>query len=117
MKHFITLLLITICFNFSQAQCTDLFISEYVEGWSNNKALEIYNPTANEIDLSAYSVSRYSNGGTTPSTTQLEGTIQPFDVFVLCLDKQDPNGTGYEAPILDGFFTYNDTITGLETTV
>ena len=64
MKHFITLLLITICFNFSQAQCTDLFISEYVEGWSNNKALEIYNPTNLAIDLSSYSVSRYTNGAT-----------------------------------------------------
>ena len=63
--------------------CSQLFFSEYVEGWSNNKALEIYNPTGNEIDLSAYSVSRYSNGGTTPSTTQLEGIINPYDVFVL----------------------------------
>ena len=28
------------------AQCNDaLFISEYIEGWSNNKAIEIYNPT------------------------------------------------------------------------
>ena len=97
--------------------CSQLFFSEYVEGWSNNKALEIYNPTGNEIDLSAYSVSRYSNGGTTPSTTQLEGIINPYDVFVLCLDKQDPNGTGYEAPVWDGFFTYTDSITGEEVTI
>ena len=36
----------------------DLFFSEYVEGWANNKALEIYNPTPNTIDLSNYSISR-----------------------------------------------------------
>ena len=31
--------------------CTELFISEYVEGSHNNKALEIYNPTDTDIDL------------------------------------------------------------------
>jgi predicted extracellular nuclease len=35
--------------NFAQAQCNELFISEYVEGTSNNKAIEIYNPTSNSI--------------------------------------------------------------------
>ena len=33
-------------------QCNELFISEYVEGYGNNRALEIYNPTANPVDLS-----------------------------------------------------------------
>ena len=38
---------------FSMAQdCSELFISEYAEGWSNNKAIEIYNPTGADIDLS-----------------------------------------------------------------
>ncbi len=31
----------------------DLFISEYVEGSSNNKALEIFNGTGGSIDLAA----------------------------------------------------------------
>jgi predicted extracellular nuclease len=48
----------------AQGNCTELFISEYVEGWSNNKALEIYNPTSQAINLSGYFVSRYSNGST-----------------------------------------------------
>ena len=29
--------------------CSELFISEYVEGSGNNKALEIYNPTTTSI--------------------------------------------------------------------
>ncbi|RLD54456.1 MAG: hypothetical protein DRJ01_18010, partial [Bacteroidetes bacterium] len=33
---------------------TDLFFTEYIEGSSNNKALEIYNGTDNDIDLSNY---------------------------------------------------------------
>ena len=36
------------------SQCDELFISEYVEGSRNNKALEIYNPTGSTIDLSQY---------------------------------------------------------------
>ena len=30
------------------AQCSELFISEYVEGYSNNKGVEIYNPTSED---------------------------------------------------------------------
>ncbi|MGB3618615.1 MAG: lamin tail domain-containing protein, partial [Catalinimonas sp.] len=42
--------------------CTDLFFSEYVEGSSSNKALEIYNPTDADIDLTGYRVELFSNG-------------------------------------------------------
>jgi len=46
----------------------DLFFSEYIEGTSNNKALEIYNGTGTAIDLAAegYVVQMYFNSGTTP---------------------------------------------------
>lgn len=84
--------------------CSDLFISEYVEGWNNNKALEIYNPTNATIDLSQYIVIRFSNGATSATSeyaVQLTGTIAPFDVHVGVVDKQDPSGTGNEAPVWD----------------
>jgi hypothetical protein len=84
--------------------CTELFISEYVEGWSNNKALEIYNPTNSTIDLSQYMVIRYSNGSSSADATnaiQLTGSVGPKDVHVGVLDKQDPLGTGQEAPVWD----------------
>ncbi len=117
MKKFITLLFIGLSANLIYAQCSDLFISEYVEGWSNNKALEIYNPTPNPIDLSYYSISRYTNGEFQASTPQqLEGTIQPYTTFVIGLDKRDPNGTGFEAPMWDGYYTYVDSISGEEVT-
>ena len=54
--------------------CSDLFFSEYVEGYGQNKAIEIYNPTTAPIDLSDYRVERYSNGATNSSeltTTKL----------------------------------------------
>lgn len=42
------------------AQTSDLFISEYVEGTSNNKAIEIYNGTGVAVDLSMYVVETYA---------------------------------------------------------
>jgi endonuclease/exonuclease/phosphatase family metal-dependent hydrolase len=55
---------------------TNLIISEYVEGSSNNKALEIYNPTASAISLSGYTVKVFFNGATSSTTTiTLSGTI------------------------------------------
>ena len=63
---------------------SDLMISEYVEGTSNNKALEFYNPTANTLDLSAYTVELYANGATKATNTQkLTGSLAPGAVLVL----------------------------------
>ena len=80
-------------------ECTELFISEYVEGSGNNKAIEIYNPTEAAIDLSAYNLVRYSNGSTQPSPVNLSGTIESHGTFVVVLDKRDPLGTGQEVPV------------------
>lgn len=96
---------------FSQTDCSDLIISEYVEGWSNNKALEIFNPTANPINLNGYFVARYSNGATTATganAVQLTGIIAPYDVYVAVLDKQDPLGVGQEAPVWDSLIVRAD---------
>jgi predicted extracellular nuclease len=70
----------------AEAVPTELFISEYIEGTSNNKAIEIFNGTGAPVNLTAggYVVSMYFNGATTPGTTvNLNGTIAPGDVFVL----------------------------------
>jgi len=92
----------------SAQDCSELIISEYVEGWSNNKALEIYNTTDQPIDLSQYFVARYSNGSTSHTSSQtasigieLVGTLAPYDVHVGVIDKRDPNGTQQEAPVWD----------------
>ena len=81
------LFLSAVCLSMAaQSQCNELFISEYVEGSGNNKAIEIFNPTANPINLSTYYLKRYSNGATDPSAggiTQLSGTIGAYDVWVV----------------------------------
>jgi predicted extracellular nuclease len=65
---------------------TDLMISEYIEGSSNNKAVEFHNGTAAAIDLAAgaYKLQVYFNGATSASLTiNLSGTVAPGGVFVL----------------------------------
>ncbi len=62
----------------------DLFFSEYIEGTSNNKAIEIYNGTGVDVNLADYSVLLYSNGATTATNTStLTGTILAGDVYIL----------------------------------
>lgn len=80
-------------------ECTDLFISEYVEGSGNNKAIEIYNPTLEPIDLAMYQLVRYSNGDFDPNAVGLTGTIGSKETFVVVLDKREEGGTGYEQPV------------------
>lgn len=62
----------------------DLFFSEYIEGSSNNKYLEIYNGTGAAVDLSDYRVELYPNGATTAGGTEmLTGTLENGTVLVL----------------------------------
>jgi len=62
----------------------DLFFSEYIEGSSNNKALEIYNGTTSSIDLSVYSLVQYNNGSATPGNPlPLSGTIESSSTYVI----------------------------------
>ncbi len=64
---------------------TDLFFSEYIEGSSSNKAIEIYNGTGAVVDLSAYRVNLYTNGSSTPNSnsTNLSGSLAAGDVYVI----------------------------------
>ena len=68
----------------------DLLISEYIEGSSFNKAIEIYNGTGGAVDLSAYDLELYSNGSPTPSqTSTLSGSLADGDVYVLANPSAD----------------------------
>ena len=65
---------------------TDIFISEYIEGSANNKALEFYNGTGAAIDLTAgnYVVQYYFNGSATPGLTiSLAGSVPNSGTFIL----------------------------------
>src|SRR5690606_32153386 len=77
----------------AQAQATELFFSEYIEGSSNNKALEIYNGTGAPVDLAAggYSVQVFFNGSASSGlTVDLTGTVADGDVYVVAHASADP---------------------------
>lgn len=65
----------------------DLFISEYIEGSSSNKALEIYNPTVETIDLSTYVIEQYKGTLVADYTLSLTGTLAPGAVYVIAADQ------------------------------
>lgn len=94
------------------SQCTDIFISEYVEGTYNNKAIELYNPTSSPISLTGYELRRYSNGGTTTPSDKilaLGGTIPAKSTYVIVIDRRDPNATGNDVPVWDCLQALADT--------
>lgn len=63
---------------------TELYISEYYEGTSNNKVLEITNPTLSAISLSSYSIKKQADGsGAWNNELKLTGTINPKSTLVL----------------------------------
>jgi hypothetical protein len=79
-----------ISFNCSNVLPTasDLFISEYVEGSSNLKAIEIYNGTGAPVNLATYQLQFYFNGSATSGTTiTLSGTLAANDVYVVADDN------------------------------
>lgn len=76
----------------STAQASGIFFSEYIEGSSNNKALEIFNNTGSAIDLAAESfrVSMFFNGNTTAFTNiDLTGSVLDGETYVLAQSRAD----------------------------
>ena len=104
MKQFLLSVSVLFAMSVNAQDCSELFFSEYVEGWSQNKAIEVYNPTSASIDLSDYQVERYSNGTTNSSAggiTALTGTLASGDAFVLTSGETDSASTfGYIDAIL-----------------
>ncbi|RKY55430.1 MAG: hypothetical protein DRP93_03350 [Candidatus Neomarinimicrobiota bacterium] len=63
---------------------TKIFFSEYIEGSSYNKALEIYNGAGADIDLSKITIKLYSADNTSPyRTLNLSGNLLSKQVYVL----------------------------------
>ncbi len=63
----------------------NVIISEYVEGSSNNKAIELVNLGDTAVDLSTYVLETYSNGKTVANSpaVSLTGTIAPKATYVI----------------------------------
>ncbi|MHA7139626.1 cell wall-binding repeat-containing protein [Rossellomorea arthrocnemi] len=68
----------------------DLIISEYIEGSSYNKAIELYNGTGEAIDLSNYSLELHRDGASEADKTfPLTGTLNAGETLVLAHKQAD----------------------------
>ncbi len=82
--------LVGLCVSAQAFSASDLIISEYIEGSSNNKAIELYNGTDQTIDLSAYELITYSNGSADPGLVlNLTGQVEAGDVYVIAHSSAD----------------------------
>ncbi|MBN2816047.1 MAG: endonuclease, partial [Campylobacterales bacterium] len=72
---------------------SELIISEYVEGSSYNKALELYNAGSQSISLGEYKVELYSNGSlsATNSVTLNSVTLTPGETYVISNNSSNEN--------------------------
>ena len=81
----------------NSSNATDLFISEYAEGSSNNKYLEIFNGTGQEVSLNGYALPSVGNAPATIGTYEYwndgifgsNATIANGDVYVVCHPDAD----------------------------
>jgi hypothetical protein len=104
MKHKLLFITLLACFT-GLGQTTDLIISEYVEGSSNNKYIEIYNGTGASVDLSNYKLRLYANGGATvQSDVTLSGTLTNGSVIVY---KNSSSALNVPSAISNNAVNYN----------
>jgi len=62
----------------------DLIISEYIEGSSNNKAIELYNNADTELSLEGYTLGLYSNGSSSlGNSIDLTGTLAANTTYII----------------------------------
>jgi hypothetical protein len=100
------------CANVNGTPASSLFISEYIEGSSNNKCIEIFNGTGAAVNLSGYSLRFYFNGSTSATTIiNLSGSVANGDVYVVCDDNATAPFTA-QADLLStsNFYNGNDAI-------
>ncbi len=82
-----------------------VFISEYIEGSSQNKAIEIFNGTDGDVNLSNYIMMRANNGATSwQDTLRFTGTLAKGEVYVI----GNPSSSGVDPAIIAAADTLDD---------
>lgn len=71
-------------FTYSPWAQAQLMFSQYVDGSSNRKGLEIYNPDGTTVNLADYEIQQFNNGGTAKTATfRLQGSLTSKQKFLL----------------------------------
>ncbi|MFK7810567.1 MAG: T9SS type A sorting domain-containing protein [Saprospiraceae bacterium] len=121
MKKILLFLPLVLFATLATAQCDDLFFSEYVEGYSNNKSLEIYNPTDQAVNMSDYSIARFSNGSFDVDATTIiklpNYMLAAKGTYIVTVDLTDTDlfDSQFDKPVWNGYNvvdTIFDSVTG-----
>ena len=97
----LTLLIFAFGFRPANAQVNHLVISQVYGGGGNSGAtytndfIEIFNSTANPVDITGWSVQYASSAGTSWQVTNLSGTIAPGKYYLV----QEAQGSGGTTPL------------------
>ena len=94
----------------SDNEVVNLYFSEYAEGSSNNKYVEIYNASSTSVDLSNYQVKGTNNGTAWGDNGERElsltGTLASNSVYIISTDAADQSilnkadlSLPYESPV------------------
>ncbi|HEX9890981.1 MAG TPA: lamin tail domain-containing protein, partial [Actinomycetota bacterium] len=85
------------------------FFSEYLEGAGASKALEVFNPSGEPLDLEGYDVQMFFNGSDQAGLTiPLAGEIGPRDVHVLVQSSSAPDVLAAADQTAGGFWFNGD---------
>ena len=94
----------------SNNEVVNLYFSEYAEGSSNNKYVEIYNASSTSVDLSNYQIKGTNNGTAWGDNGERElsltGTLASNSVYIISTDAADQSilnkadlSLPYESPV------------------
>ena len=94
----------------SDNEVVNLYFSEYAEGSSNNKYVEIYNASSMSVDLSNYQIKGTNNGTAWGDNGERElsltGTLASNSVYIISTDAADQSilnkadlSLPYESPV------------------
>ena len=94
----------------SNNELVNLYFSEYAEGSSNNKYVEIYNASSMSVDLSNYQIKGTNNGTAWGDNGERElsltGTLASNSVYIISTDAADQSilnkadlSLPYESPV------------------
>lgn len=106
---------LTLALGVSTAAQAELIITEYIEGSSNNKAVELTNRGTTTLDLTGYVLNLHSNGGTDARNPQeLTGELAAGESIVIYNSRatdsfKKPAPQGIESSVT--FFNGDDALT------